>query len=715
MRNGSKNSLLRKGLSLLLAAALSLTLILALPAAAGADTSGDVMGNTNAAVTIDATLTNGGYMMLKGLAGTANISDLDRSSNPVSTRTADMFGFYRVKVSKTGYERTYYWVRSAIQNNSGQQAEMGETLVIALPYAGDYKITVTPLTAQEINGAFLPKNRFNYWTTAASWSVSQASSNCNYNYGAGSGSDIIPPAAQQYQVTVNCLEPSGAFIESYTESVRWSKTIYPRTVKGYTAANSAGIYITCSNGYCTPASVSFYYNKDKTGGTVTVYCYDIARNYLQSYTETLSGSGTIYPRAIDGYTTTTSAGQYVSITNGVCNPANVFFYYMKNATSGTVNVSCYDTNNQLIRQYTETLTAAGTINPQPISGYESLSGGQYIYYSNGACSPSAVVFQYRKNEPAPTPIVPATLTVNCMDENGTLLRSYTEQLTESRTVNPQGISGYTTISSGQYVYYSSGACSPSAISFLYRRQQPAAQVTIRCIDTRGNVLRTTTESITASKTFSPPTIAGYTAASGSQQVTYSDGVASPSQIDFVYEIGKKVTPGSNPRMAYPTSWDTQFKPGTAKYLNGINGKIFDKLWTMYDDSAGSSFYWVINYDEAVDNVAEFTAYFDEEDNTISGIGIRNGNLLNDNTYTKYARVKRFEVWIYDEEGYEYKEVLELPDTLTRDYQEFTLSATYVNVVRVEFWITGTSTSDYYFGRDYENMNVCHLADIAFFK
>ena len=57
-------------------------------------------------------------------------------------------------------------------------------------------------------------------------------------------------------------------------------------------------------------------------------------------------------------------------------------------------------------------------------------------------------------------------------------------------------------------------------------------------------------------------------------------------------------------------------------------------------------------------------------------------------------------------------MLNIPDGYTTDYREFPLSATYVNVTRVEFWITGTA--DYYYGRD-EGTNVCHLADIAFFK
>ena len=102
--------------------------------------------------------------------------------------------------------------------------------------------------------------------------------------------------------------------------------IYPRSVNGYTAITSSGYYITVNNGVCTPSSVSFYYNKAAAAtGTVTVYCYDSNNTYIRTYTETISGSKTIYPQAISGYTALSTSGQYITFSNGVCSPAAVTF------------------------------------------------------------------------------------------------------------------------------------------------------------------------------------------------------------------------------------------------------------------------------------------------------------------------------------------------------------------------------------------------------
>ena len=772
MKNG-----IRKGLSLLLSVLLTLSLF-ALPAAAGADASGDIGGTTREAVTFTVSVSGygGGYLMLAGTRGTATVADLDRSGRITGTRSEADYGFFRIRVTKSGYDQAYVWAPSATQNTYGVQ--MAQNMVVALPYTGDYTVSVTPLTAEEINGTYWPQSRFRYWETDAAWVVSRWASNCTLS---GGTTPAAPSSAARYQVTVNCLEPDGTLIRSYFEPVAYSKNIYPRAVSGYTAAASSGIYITCTAGVCSPASVSFYYTRNQAAATVTVYCYDAARNYIETYTETLASSKTIYPKEIPGYAAVSSSGQYISVQNGTCSPASVFFYYMKEASSGTVTVSCRDENGVLLRQYTETLTAgktlyppqidgydvqssaqyvsfshgacspssvsflyqksrpaepvaasltvncldesgivlqsytvpltaSQTVSPRTISGYEAVSSSQYVYWLNGACSPSTISFIYRKERPAEP--VAAVLSVNCYDEAGTLLQSYTETLTASRTVSPRALSGYEAVTSGQYVTYNNGVCSPSTISFVYKKPPQPATLTIRCIDNNGNVIRSYTESLTTNKTFSPPSISGYTSLSGSQQVTYSNGSCSPDRVDFMYQIGSRVTPGSNPRMVYPTSWDTQFKPGTATHQNGTNAKRYDKFSYVYDDKFNTTYFWVIYQVELQDNIPEFTAYFDGTAE-FSSIGIRNGNLAGDQyTYTKYGRVKRFQVRIYDKDGNETRADINLPDRYTTDYQEFPLGTVCTNVSRVEFWIP--STQDYYYGKD-ENMNVAHLADIAFFK
>ena len=706
MKNG-----IRKGLSLLLSVLLTLSLF-ALPAAAGADASGDIGGTTREAVTFTVSVSGngGGYLMLAGTRGTATVADLDRSGRITGTRSEADYGFFRIKVTKGEYDQSYVWAPSATQNTYGVQ--MAQNMVVALPYTGDYTVSVTPLTAEEINGTYWPQSRFRYWEKDASWVISRWASNCTLSGGASSGgtTPAAPSSAAKYRVTVNCLEPDGTLIRSYFEPVAYSKSIYPRAVSGYTAAASSGIYITCTAGVCSPASVSFYYTRNQAAATVTVYCYDAARNYIETYTETLSSSKTIYPKAIPGYTAVGSSGQYVSVQNGTCSPASVFFYYMKEASSGTVTVSCRDENGVLLRQYTETLTAGKTLYPPQIDGYDVQSSAQYVSFSHGACSPSSVSFLYQKSRPAEP--VAASLTVNCLDESGIVLQSYTVSLTASQTVSPRTISGYEAVSSGQYVYWLNGACSPSTISFIYKKPPQPATLTVRCIDNNGNVIRSYTESLTTNKTFSPPSISGYTSLSGSQQVTYSNGSCSPDRVDFMYQIGSRVTPGSNPRMVYPPSWDTQFKPGTATHQNGTNAKRYDKFSYVYDDRSNTTYFWVIYTAELQDNIPEFTAYFDGTAQ-FSSIGIRNGNLAGDQyTYTKYGRVKRFQVRIYDKDGNETRADINLPDRYTTDYQEFPLGTVCTNVSRVEFWIP--STQDYYYGKD-ENMNVAHLADLAFFK
>ncbi len=689
----------RKGLSLLLAAVLSLAVFFACPEAAIADASGDISGTTKDEVTFNVYAGNGGgYFVLFASKGTAYVSNIDSSGRFLGYISEDDFGFFRVLVTMPGYEQTYLWAPSATLNT--YTVERGQSLVVSLPYTGNYTVAVTPLSRQEINGSYWPQNRFHYWLTDASWIVSRTS-NCEIS----AESSDQPSAGGS--VTVYCYDIAKNYIQTYTESVTSSKTIYPQTIAGYKAASSTGQYIAVNNGVCNPNSVFFYYMKVAAYGSLTVYCFDSNGQLLQQYTETITESKTIYPQAISGYTAA-SSGQYITFGGGVCSPAAVSFTYQKSQpVAASLTVNCYDENGNYLNTYTEELTESKTVYPKAVSGYDVASPGQYIIYSSGTCTPSSISFYYRKIR-----IYPATLTVNCYDENGGYLRSYTEQITESKTVYPQAISGYDVASSGQYITYSSeGTCSPSSVSFQYKKKLVPATLTIRCIDSNGNVIRTSTESITASKTINPPVIAGYTVLSGSQQVSYSNGACTPNQIDFQYEIGSKVTPGSNPSMAYPSSWDTQFKPGTATHQNGTNARNFDKLWTMYDDSAGSSFFWVIYQVETVDNIPEFTAYFNEP-TSISRIGIRNGNLLNSNTYTKYARVKRFEVWLYDKDGNAYKAELNIPDYYSLDYMDFPLGATYIDITRVEFWITGTA--DFYYGRD-EGTNVAHLADIAFYQ
>lgn len=760
----------RKGLSLLLAGILSLAFIFAWPATAAADATGDVSGSTAATTTfyVYANGSGSGYIRLFATKGSAYVADYDYYGNFKGYKAEDAYGFFRVQVTKSGYEKTYIWAPSASMSTYG--VETSQSLVVVFPVNGDYKVVVTPLTAQEINGTYWVQNRFQYWTKDATWIVNKAV-NCQCTPGSGGGSQ---PPAGNYQVTVNCLDQNGAFIQSYNETVQSSKTIYPRSVNGYTAITSSGYYITVNNGVCTPSSVSFYYNKAAAAtGTVTVYCYDSNNTYIRTYTETISGSKTIYPQAISGYTALSTSGQYITFSNGVCSPAAVTFKYQKNQTSGTVTVYCYDTSNTYLRAYTETITASKTIYPQAISGYNTTStSGQYITFNNGTCSPASVTFYYQKYATSATVTVtcrdtsgaylnsytetvtasttiypkaisgynvasggqyiafnngvaspssvefkyqkiqnPATLNINCYDENGNYIRSYTETITASKMVYPQAISGYNISSSGQNVTYSDGTCNPASLNFTYTKIPTPASVTIRCIDNNGNIIRTTTESITANKTISPPSISGYTALSSSQQVTYSNGTASPSQIDFQYQIGSSVKPGTNPRASYPASWDTQFKPGTATAHDGSNAVRIERLPYVYDEDPTTSLNWMIWNSEMGDNIPELTAYFNGD--TISSIGIHNGRATSSKSYNRFARPKELTLKIHDNNGNTSTVVLAVMDKYSQDWQEISLGATYTNVSYVEIFVSGIKYGDG--SGDASDKNTCHIADIIFFK
>ncbi len=892
---------IRKGLSLLLAGILSLALICAWPGMSRADATGDVSGSTAAATSFDVTVNgNGsGYIRLFATKGAAYIADYDFYGHFNGYKTEPAYGFYRVEVTGSGYSQNYFWVPSASMSTSSSNVQTSQSLVVVFPVHGVYRVTVTPLTQQEINGVYWAQNRFQNWTTDSTWIVNKAV-NCDCGNASGGGS--FQP--QNAQVTVYCYDTAGSYLRAYTETIAGSRTIYPQAISGYTAvsggqyitdygngtcspatvtfkyqkaqtsgtvtvycydtagnyltaynetitgsrtiypqavsgynATSGGQYITFSNGVCSPSSVTFKYQKVQTSGTVTVYCYDTNGSFISSYTETITASRHIYPKTISGYTTpsgsqyitfsngvcspasvtfkyqaiptsgtvtvycydtngsfissytetvtasrhiypktisgysTPSGSQYVTYSNGICNPASVTFKYQKIPTSATVTVNCYDTNGAYIRSYTETISASKTIYPQNISGYNVMSGGEYITYSNGTCTPNTVTFKY---QPYATS---ATVTISCYDTNGTFITSYTETLTASKTINPQAISGYTIASGGQYVTFSNGVCTPSSITFKYQKiQNPAtlnidcydtdgnyirsytetitgsrtvypqaisgydivsggqavkyndgtcspnaiafsyskiptpASVTIRCIDTNGNVIRTTTETITATKTIKPPKISGYTALSSAKKVKYNDGTCSPSRIDFEYQIGKSVDPGTDPRAAYPTSWDTQFKPGTARDGNGNENQIVN-LPNIADDNPSTTFGWIwwsSESDMTKDFTPELTAYFDGA-TTIKSIGIRNGNLANGSgSYNGYARVKKFLIKVYDVNENEYEVTISIPDKYTKDYQEFSLGKTCKNVSRVEFWIAG-----YYNGAN--SKHVIHISDMIFYK
>lgn len=436
---------------------------------------------------------------------------------------------------------------------------------------------------------------------------------------------------------------------------------------------------------------------------VTVYCYDTDGSFISSYTEPITSSRTLFPQIISGYTSL-SSGQFVTVRNGVCSPSSVTFKYKKIQAEATLTVYCYDLSGNYIRSYTETVSQSRTIVPREISGYTAASSGQYVTFMNGACSPASLRFIYQKNQSG------AALTVYCYDISGSFIRSYTETVTENRTVYPPSISGYTLNSSAQYVTYANGVCFPASITFYYSKNAVSGQVTVTCRDSRGGVIKTYTETVSGSRTITPPDFTGYRTTSSAQAVTCTDGVCSPAQIEFVYEL-TTVSPGgggsSDPAVVMPTLWDTQYKPGTATASNGSNADRIKNLPNLYDNNPDTSFFWLVWNSEWKDDIPEITAYFNGD--TVSSIGIRNGNAAGYNAYAKYARAINFTVKVYDTAGTLLNSTaIKLPDYFSPDYRVFSLGGTFENVGRVELYLV-----NYVIGST--EQNYIHISDIQFYK
>ena len=439
---------LRRILPFLLSCVISLLPALGAPALA----DGDMAGSTDEESIFYVTASRSGYIKLKGVQGNAYAADTDYYGNPAGYKSESAYGFYHVQVAGTDYAKAYEWAPSAQIKPVGTVTD--PALIIVFPGAGEYKVTVTPMTREEIDNTYWPANRFQYWIDPASWQVS-ARINCTVN---ASGTDPQPSASGR--VTVNCYDGAGTFLTSYTETLTQSGTIYPRNLNGY-VITSSGKYITFSGGVCTPAAVNFYYSPFQTTAALTVNCYDTSGNFIRSYTETVTASGTVYPRAITGYTVN-SGGQYVSLTGAGASPASLTFYYRKNASSARLTVNCYDGSGNFLQSYTETISSTTTIYPRGISGYNATSSAVYVTFNaDGSISPASVNFYYQSRTPA------GSVAVTCYDDHGNLIKSYTETVTESRNINPPAITGYTALSGAQTVTYEGGVCTPSAVSFTY--------------------------------------------------------------------------------------------------------------------------------------------------------------------------------------------------------------------------------------------------------
>ena len=218
----------------------------------------------------------------------------------------------------------------------------------------------------------------------------------------------------------------------------------------------------------------------------------------------------------------------------------------------------------------------------------------------------------------------------------------------------------------------------------------------------------------------PEEISGYTCISSGQTVTFdrTTGKCSPSSITFYYNKNTTSSLSNatslSSRVVTPCSWDTQFKPGTATAI--CEGKIdnenkYVRLPNLCDNNASTSFWWLIWKSERTDSVPEITAYFDND--TVSSVGIRNGNTNSQFDYYKYARVRRFKIRIFYGSGYYQDTYITMNDNYSRDYQKFNLGGTYSNVTRIEFYLDGGANEGFYSGNS--ETYYIHIADMQFYN
>ena len=169
-----------------------------------------------------------------------------------------------------------------------------------------------------------------------------------------------------------------------------------------------------------------------------------------------------------------------------------------------------------------------------------------------------------------------TVSVFCYDQNGGLFASYAVTVTGPDRIYPRQYSGYTTSDGYQYVTLDNrtGVCSPSSVSFRYRRNVPtSASVQVRCETQSGASIRTCTETVSSSGYLYPPSISGYNAVSSGQYVTFdtSTGTASPSSVTFRYS--QNVTPPPSNGGNSSSSSQGGYRPAQSNWPVGTTCRV----------------------------------------------------------------------------------------------------------------------------------------------
>ncbi|MBO4837217.1 MAG: hypothetical protein J5564_05935, partial [Clostridia bacterium] len=193
--------------------------------------------------------------------------------------------------------------------------------------------------------------------------------------------------------------------------------------------------------------------------TIPVTCVDENGNIITSYTRDCgAGSTVITAENIDGYDMDPGwPGQVeVIVTADGANVQEVTFRYIHQATPVpatdtpvpatpephyTIPVTCMDEQGNIIAFYSrECVTGSNMIAAEPIEGYDMDPGYPFqaeVIVTDGQVSMQGVTFHYVRR------IGSVTVPVYCMDENGSIIVSYTRDCGAGSTViTAETIDGY---------------------------------------------------------------------------------------------------------------------------------------------------------------------------------------------------------------------------------------------------------------------------------
>ena len=424
-----------------------------------------------------------------------------------------------------------------------------------------------------------------------------------------------------------------------------------------------------------------------------------------------NGYQSMVMESLYGFYTVTVSGESYSRT-----------YYW--TPSKTVNAFPEYANSAQLR-ITLPKTGSYTIQVMPFAAYQinsCRSSGQFSYWTNNATWVLAGECGCRASTGQAQGFGSLNVKVNCYDNNGNFLMTYTDTVQGDKAIYPREISGYYCRDYSFLRYYPDAPMQDMyTVTFTYFRA--AGEVDVYCFNEYNLLIDSYTETIYDSQYIQPRAESGYNTLSAGEYVTLNrqNNTCMPSTVNFYYRSVNAVTAAPAPVITAapapvvtaapsnqqpapqigdavkPSSWSTQFTERE------------DKLYRLSDDDAETFFWWHIVDSERVDKIPELTAYF--KNATISTIGIRSGR---PKQYKNYARVKSFRLVIYHSGGMSTVNV-SFPDRESvSSYHTASLGGTYKGVTKIEIFLDKGTGEGFYPGTG-NGKNYVYVKDIKFGK